>query len=57
MIQNKASKNESLDPALIIQRLKQENAELKAEVAMLKGTNQKSSLEAEDITALHERIK
>jgi hypothetical protein len=37
--------------------LKQENAELKAEVAMLKGTNQKSSLEAEDITALHERIK
>lgn len=56
MISNSAEKNESLDPALVIQRLKQENSELKAEVAMLKGTNQKSSLEAEDIQTLHERI-
>ena len=38
-IKNEATKNEQVDPSLIIQRLKQEVAELKAEVRMLKGTD------------------
>ncbi|CAG9334654.1 unnamed protein product [Blepharisma stoltei] len=36
-IKNEASKNEQLDPSLIIQRLKSEVAELKAEIKLLKG--------------------
>lgn len=39
MIKNSVIKNESLDPALVIQRLKRENAELKAELVLLKGNN------------------
>jgi len=38
LIKNVLHKNESLDPALIIKRLKKENAELKAEIALLTGT-------------------
>jgi|TARA_B110000285_G_C15059870_1_gene581743 kinesin family member 6/9 len=37
MIQNKISKNERVDPGVIISRLKKEVAELKAELAMAKG--------------------
>lgn len=37
MIQNKMTKNERVDPGVIIQRLKKEVAELKAELAMAKG--------------------
>jgi kinesin family protein 6/9 len=37
MIKNTVEKNERVDPGVIIQRLKQENAELKAELALLKG--------------------
>ena len=37
MIKNVMYRNESVDPALIIKRLKKENAELKAEIAMLTG--------------------
>ena len=48
-IKNDAQKNEVADPAIIIQRLKKENAELKAEIALLKGGNQSDHLEAEDI--------
>lgn len=36
-IQNKMSKNERVDPGVIISRLKKEVAELKAELAMAKG--------------------
>jgi kinesin family protein 6/9 len=48
-IKNDAQKNQVADPAIIIQRLKKENAELKAEIALLKGGNQKDHLEPEDI--------
>ena len=37
MIQNKVSRNEKVDPGVIISRLKKEVAELKAELAMAKG--------------------
>jgi len=37
MIQNKMSRNERVDPGVIISRLKKEVAELKAELAMAKG--------------------
>lgn len=36
-IKNEATKNEQIDPSLIIQRLKQEVSELKAEIKLLKG--------------------
>ena len=39
-IKNEAKKNEQVDPSLIIQRLKQEVAELKAEIKFLKGANE-----------------
>ena len=48
-IKNDAQKNQVADPAIIIQRLKKENAELKAEIALLKGGKQKDHLEPEDI--------
>jgi kinesin family protein 6/9 len=38
-IRNEAKKNEQADPSIIIQRLKQEVAELKAEIKLLKGTD------------------
>jgi len=37
LIKNEVTKNEAVDPALIIDRLKKENAELRAELALLKG--------------------
>jgi kinesin family protein 6/9 len=37
LIQNKITRNERVDPGVIIQRLKKEVAELKAELAMAKG--------------------
>lgn len=37
MVKNEATINESLDPQLMIKRLKQENKELREEIAMLKG--------------------
>ena len=37
IIQNKMTKNERVDPGVIVQRLKKEVAELKAELAMAKG--------------------
>ena len=41
MIKNYVVKNESVDPAVIIDRLKRENAQLKAELSMLKGESKK----------------
>jgi kinesin family protein 6/9 len=44
------SRNETVDPGLIIQRLKKEISELKAEIALLKGTDDcKESLDPEEI--------
>lgn len=49
LIQNKLIRNETVDPGVIISRLKKEVAELKAELAILKGGEQKDHLSAEDI--------
>lgn len=48
-IKNDAQKNEVADPAIVIERLKKENAELKAEIAMLQGGEHKEHLDPEDI--------
>ena len=53
MIKNTVSKNERADPALIIQRLKKEVTDLKAEIALLKGGSQKDHLEPDDITRIN----
>lgn len=37
LIKNNIQRNETVDPAVIIARLKRENAELRAELALLKG--------------------
>ena len=45
MIKNVMVRNETVDPALIIKRLKKENAELKAEIALLTGSAVKDHLD------------
>lgn len=40
-IQNLVSRNEQVDPGIIISRLKREVVELKAEIALLKGSDAK----------------
>eukprot|EP00356_Strombidium_inclinatum_P005761 CAMPEP_0170498400 /NCGR_PEP_ID=MMETSP0208-20121228/27725_1 /TAXON_ID=197538 /ORGANISM="Strombidium inclinatum, Strain S3" /LENGTH=171 /DNA_ID=CAMNT_0010775561 /DNA_START=838 /DNA_END=1353 /DNA_ORIENTATION=+ len=57
MIQNKVSRNERVDPGVIISRLKKEVAELKAELAMAKGGEQKDSLTTEDIERCNLMVK
>ncbi len=37
LIKNTVVKNEAVDPAFVIEKLKRENAALRAEIAMLKG--------------------
>ena len=49
MVQNNMKKNESVDPGVIISRLKKEVADLKAEIALMKGGKEKDHLSAEDI--------
>lgn len=46
-----------MDPGVIIQRLKKEVAELKAELAMVKGGEQKEHLTAEDIERCNLMVK
>jgi len=43
LIKNSLLKNEAVDPLLIIEKLKRENEELKAEIAFLKGDRKKIS--------------
>jgi kinesin family protein 6/9 len=57
LIQNKVSKNESVDPGVIISRLKKEIAELKAELAIAKGGEQKDHLTSEDIERCNLMVK
>jgi kinesin family protein 6/9 len=57
-IQNLVSRNEQVDPGIIIQRLKREVAELKAELAMLKGgEGVKESLNSEDIDRCNKAVE
>lgn len=57
LIQNKLVRNEQVDPGVIISRLKKEVAELKAEIAILKGGEQKEHLTAEDIERCNLLVK
>lgn len=45
LIKNNIQRNETVDPAIIIARLKKENAQLKAELAILKGEDVKEELD------------
>lgn len=45
LIKNNIQRNETVDPAIIIARLKKENAQLKAELALLKGEDVKEELD------------
>ena len=49
LVKNTAVVNEIVDPAILVQKQKNEIEELKAELAMLKGKNQKSFLEQKDL--------
>jgi len=57
LIQNKMTRNEKVDPGVIISRLKKEVAELKAELAMAKGCEQREHLSAEDIERCNLMVK
>jgi len=48
LIKNNLLKNEAVDPALIIKKLKKENEDLKNEIAFLKGDGGKTQLDQED---------
>lgn len=49
LIKNSVDRNESVDPLVIIARLKRENAQLKAEIALLKGGEDKEELDKWEI--------
>ena len=51
------SRNEKVDPGVIISRLKKEVAELKAELAMAKGGESKENLTGEDIERCNLAVK
>jgi kinesin family protein 6/9 len=57
MIKNTVTKNEAMDPNIIIQRLKRENQELKAEIMMLKGSSAKEELTNDDILQCQKIVK
>jgi kinesin family protein 6/9 len=57
LIQNKVVRNERVDPGVIISRLKKEVAELKAELNMAKGGEQKEHLSEEDIERCNLMVK
>lgn len=57
LIQNKAVKNETVDPGVVISRLKKEIADLKAELNLVKGGEQKDSLTTEDIERCNLMVK
>lgn len=56
-ISNEVTRNEQVDPGLIIQRLKKEVAELKAEISLLKGGESKENLTAEDIDRCNKLVE
>ena len=56
LIKNEIQKNEAVDPAVIIARLKRENAQLKAEIALLKGGQDKDELDKYEIEDCHKAV-
>lgn len=56
MIKNSLLRNERMDPSVIIQRLKRENAELRAEIKHLKGGHAKEFLTEEDKETCKEMV-
>jgi kinesin family protein 6/9 len=57
MIKNIVTRNEAIDPNIIIQRLKRENQELKAEIAMLRGGQAKTELSGEDVARCQKLVQ
>eukprot|EP01016_Furgasonia_blochmanni_P031282 TRINITY_DN32351_c0_g1_i1.p1 TRINITY_DN32351_c0_g1~~TRINITY_DN32351_c0_g1_i1.p1 ORF type:complete len:186 (+),score=56.69 TRINITY_DN32351_c0_g1_i1:63-620(+) len=57
LIKNTVVRNEAVDPSLVIERLKRENAELRAELAMLKGGSIKESLESYEIEECRQMVE
>lgn len=57
LIKNIVTRNEALDPSIIIQRLKRENQELKAELALLRGGQAKAELTGEDVARCQKLVQ
>ena len=57
MVQNDMKKNERVDAGVIIAKLKKEVADLKAELALVKGGDQKEILNAEDIDRCNHMVQ
>ncbi|CDW78814.1 UNKNOWN [Stylonychia lemnae] len=57
MIATMISRNEQVDPGVIISRLKKEVQELKAEIALLKGEDVKENLTSEDIERCNKMVQ
>ena len=57
MVQNDMKKNERVDAGVIIAKLKKEVSDLKAELALLKGGDQKEHLTAEDIDRCNHMVQ
>ena len=55
-IKNVVFKNESVDPQIIISKIRNENAQLKAELGMLKGVDEKDFLDQHDIEDCHKKV-
>ena len=56
LIKNDLLRNETVDPGVIIARLKKENAQLKAEIALLKGEDTKEELDKYEIEECHKMV-
>lgn len=56
MIKNDLLRNETVDPGVIIARLKKENAQLKAEIALLRGEDAKEELDKYEIEDCHKMV-
>ena len=56
LIKNELQRNEEVDPRIIIAKLKNENAQLKAEIALLKGEQTKDELDKYDIEDCHKAV-
>ena len=56
LIKNDMIRNQTVDPGVIIARLKKENAQLKAELALMKGQDTKEELDKYDIEDCHKLV-